>query len=191
VVKRTISGSTKYYIERFAPAIQDTESPTGWIFCDSALTYSGSPTNTLTGLSHLEGKTVQVWVNGGPHPDRTVSAGQVSLDTPATSAVVGLKQESKLQTVRVLSPESAILKGLPTRGYRIDLDIRYCYNLQAGAIWARMEPVGAQDTLLRGIQPNVLLAGGYDEELRICLSTDANAPTTVLGYTVRYLADQP
>ena len=80
VVARRLAGARRY-IER----MDDT------LHLDSALTYSGVATSTLTGLSHLEGQTVSVVGNGAAYPIQTVSAGQITGITPAvTTAVVGL-----------------------------------------------------------------------------------------------------
>ena len=57
----------------------DEADPTDFKFVDSHLTYSGSATTTLSGLSHLEGQTVSVLADGSTHPDRVVSRVVLSL----------------------------------------------------------------------------------------------------------------
>ena len=96
VIKRTINGATKRYIEVFddGAGLSSTDG-----FSDSFLTYSGAETSTLTGLDHLEGETVQVKVNGAAHADKTVSSGEISLDLPATSATVGLQYTTTIETL--------------------------------------------------------------------------------------------
>ena len=54
VVKRTINGSTKRYVECFSNFDFDETDATDFRFLDSHLSYSGSATTTLSGLSHLE-----------------------------------------------------------------------------------------------------------------------------------------
>ena len=90
VVKRTIGGSVKYYLEVF-----DDDRTT-----DSALQYfsgSVSPDQALPGsttagsLSHLEGKTVKIVRDDIVDTDRVVSSGNVTLNDTASSYVeVGL-----------------------------------------------------------------------------------------------------
>ena len=101
IVKRTINGATKRYIECFADFDYDETDPTNFRFSDSHLTYSGSSTSTLSGLSHLEGQTVSILADGAAHPDKVVSSGAVSLDRSCTKAVVGLAFDSVLQTMRI------------------------------------------------------------------------------------------
>lgn len=55
---------------------------------------------SLTGLSHLEGKTIQLKVNGATHPSKTVSSGSVTLDLPAYEVVAGLSYTTTIKTLR-------------------------------------------------------------------------------------------
>ena len=100
VVKRTINGATRRYVEilsdiDFGTDIQDA------IFVDSSLTYSGSSTSSLSGLDHLEGQTVSILEEGAAHPDKTVSSGSIATDRATTKAQVGLGYTSTLRTVRL------------------------------------------------------------------------------------------
>jgi hypothetical protein len=90
VVERTIGGATKQYIELYTP---DT-------YLDSMISYSGSATSAVSGLAHLEGKTVQITADGAVHPDLVVSSGAVTLNYTATDIKVGLKYISKLTPTR-------------------------------------------------------------------------------------------
>ena len=92
VVKRTINGNTRQYIEYFsddnwADHPQDKDS---LYFVDSGLTYSGAAITTVTGLNHLEGETVSVVADGALHPDRTVTDGAITLQNSATQLAIGL-----------------------------------------------------------------------------------------------------
>jgi len=90
VVKRTIGGATKQYVELYTPDI----------FLDSMISYSGSATSAVSGLAHLEGKTVQITADGAVHPDLVVSSGAIALNYTATDIKVGLKYVSKLTPTR-------------------------------------------------------------------------------------------
>ena len=100
VVKRTINGATRRYVEilsaiDFGTDIQDA------IFVDSSLTYSGSSTSSLSGLDHLEGQSVSILEEGAAHPDKTVASGSITTDRATTKAQVGLGYTSTLKTVRL------------------------------------------------------------------------------------------
>ena len=62
---------------------------------------SGQNLETVSGLDHLEGKTVQVLADGAVQPPKTVSGGEISLETPADHVVVGLEFESLLSPMPV------------------------------------------------------------------------------------------
>ena len=100
IVKRTINGTTRRYVEYFTP-FQFDSSLTQFQFVDSALAYSGSATSTLTGLDHLEAQSIRVIANGATHPDKTVSSGSITLDRTTTAAKAGLAYTSTLQTMRL------------------------------------------------------------------------------------------
>lgn len=58
---------------------------------DCALTgQSETPVSTWSGLTHLEGRIVSVVADGVVQTDKTVSGGQVTIDTPAASVEIGL-----------------------------------------------------------------------------------------------------
>ena len=102
IVKRTINGGTKRYVEVMQPFDFADDVEDAW-FLDSALQYSGGATTSLSGLDHLEGQTVSILANGSTHPDKVVSSGAITLDRSVTKATVGLKYTSALQTMRIES----------------------------------------------------------------------------------------
>ena len=55
--------------------------------------------NSISGLSHLEGKTVSILADGAVQPQETVVSGSISLDRAFTVVHVGLPYQSDLQTL--------------------------------------------------------------------------------------------
>jgi hypothetical protein len=93
VAKRTINSVTKRYVEVMIP---------GYI-TDSCVRYAGFTGSTITGLSHLEGKTVHVCRGGSYLQTATVTSGAVTLSIPVTTAStmeVGLNFVSTLKTTQ-------------------------------------------------------------------------------------------
>lgn len=97
VVKRTIGGATKRYVERMAS--RQFVAAADAFFVDSGLTYSGTPVTTLSGLGHLEGKTVNILADGAVHPQRVVTGGAITLDVEASKVHVGLPITADLQSL--------------------------------------------------------------------------------------------
>jgi len=100
-VLRTINGSTKRYIEYLENPISYTGDQKDSFYVDSGLTYSGVAATTITGLSHLEGATVDVLADGATHPQVVVTSGAIELQVSATKVQVGLPCPAKLKTVRI------------------------------------------------------------------------------------------
>ena len=113
-VNRTINGSTVRYIERLATGQRnalDNADKTSWWYVDAGLKQTfGSPTTTITGLSHLNGMTVQVWadsavgnvaLNPATGTAYTVSGGSITLQQAASNVLVGLSYTSTLCPERI------------------------------------------------------------------------------------------
>ena len=97
VVRRTINGTSKRYVERLASR-QFTDQADAF-FVDCGATYSGVPADVISGLGHLEGKTVSILADGAVHPQRVVTGGSVTLDIEASTVQIGLPIEADLQTL--------------------------------------------------------------------------------------------
>lgn len=106
VVKRSVNGVDRRYVEYRAQEYEEGAERALAVYTTSSLTYDGPATTTLTGLAHLEGETVKVLVGGAAHPDRLVSGAAISLDRPATKAVVGkaMPYKGKLMPIEAGSP---------------------------------------------------------------------------------------
>ena len=95
VIKRTINSTTKYYVEAF-----NDDNTT-----DSNVLLSGGSlpgTTTVTGLSHLEGETVKVIADDLMQTNKTVSSGQITLDSvPTTYVEIGLDFTPEIKTLPV------------------------------------------------------------------------------------------
>ncbi|PLR52420.1 hypothetical protein [Chimaeribacter arupi] len=100
VVRRTINGAVKRYVEFLKPSWDaDTQSLSEAFYVDCGLTYNGAAVTSVSGLSHLEGQTVSVTTDGAAHPDAVVSGGAISLQWPSSVVNVGLPFSSELVTL--------------------------------------------------------------------------------------------
>jgi len=54
---------------------------------------------TITGLTHLEGKTVAIRADGAVHPEKTVASGSITLNYAASEVVAGLAYTSTVETL--------------------------------------------------------------------------------------------
>lgn len=97
IVKRTIDGVEKRYVERMASRQFDDQADA--IFVDCSLTYDGAAATTISGLDHLEGKTVSILADGAVHPQRVVESGSITLEYPVEKAQIGLPITADIQTL--------------------------------------------------------------------------------------------
>jgi hypothetical protein len=134
IVSRTIDGSTKQYIEYLSPTFltQDVEDA---VFVDSAIAYSGAATDTLTGLDHLEGETVQVFGDGGQVvATSVVTAGAITLSEEVTNAVVGLSYDSIMESNALNAQvQSGPIQGKRARINKAALELYRSYGGEIGS----------------------------------------------------------
>ena len=179
LVKRTIDTSTVRYIERLSTfyfsAIANAK------YSDSFLTYSGSAATTITGLTHLEAETVDVFGDGAIQADKTVSGGAITIDTAASTVQVGLNYVTNIETMRlgVGSPLQSV-QGLLKRINKVTARL---YK----SMYAKVGPDSSNlDVLISSYT-----AGDNDTEIRITqdrstdgvvyIRNDQPAPLTVLA----------
>lgn len=100
VVKRTINGATKVYLERMGIEYlgnsilnEDTTKTllSKPFLSDSAVYVNNSPADSIvSGLDHLEGEEVDVWADGFYEGRYTVDSGEIEISEDSTHIVVGL-----------------------------------------------------------------------------------------------------
>lgn len=89
VVRRTIHGSTKRFLERVALRSECVGGDISKL-ADCHVAVSQSSSTAVAGLSHLEGESVIVWANGKDLGSYTVASGSITVSEAVTSAIVGL-----------------------------------------------------------------------------------------------------
>lgn len=108
VVKRTINGATKRFIELFRENEDDTLSEQWYL--DAAVEKTGASFTTVTGLTHLANQAVKVrrgtTVADATVVDVTVDGTGVATIPASTYALVGLPFASRAITQRIEGPET-------------------------------------------------------------------------------------
>jgi hypothetical protein len=103
IVRRVVNGVTKRYIERLAS--RNFATPVDAFFVDSGLTYRGAPATHISGLEHLEGKTVAILADGNVQTQRVVTGGAITLDSPCSVVHVGLPITADLETLELANAQ--------------------------------------------------------------------------------------
>jgi len=190
IIKRTINGATKRYIEVLNNFDFTTTDNTTFNFLDSQLSYSGGSTTTLSGLSHLEGQTVSILADGATHPDKTVSSGSITLDRAVTKAKVGLSYDSILQTMRLdAGAQNGTSQAKTKRIFEITIRLYESVGVEVGESLSNMERIPfrtSADPMDQGIPPftgdkAVEFRGNYDTDGFIFVRQTQPLPLTILS----------
>lgn len=136
VVRRTIGGQTKRYIEVLeTPFDGDSMAVEDAFFVDCGLSYSGTPISTVTGLDHLEGENVKVFADGQSLSGTyKVESGQISLPGEFSKISVGLPYTSRAITLPVAGPgRDGYLFGRRVNSVVAFVDVLHSGALKVGA----------------------------------------------------------
>jgi len=192
IVRRTIDGQTKRYVEFLAPPFEPTHAEDKSLmgFLDSALRYSGPATSTLSGLFHLEGQTVRIVADGALHADRQVVGGKIALDKPAENVWAGLAYTSRVRTLRLDVPATGTAQGKTKRIPRLTVRVLNAIGGAAGPgdestleELVRREQSDRMDASppMRSGDVDVYLASDFDLDGRIAIVQADPMPLDILS----------
>lgn len=148
-----------------------------------------TPVSSVSGLWHLEGKTVKILADGSVLPDQVVVDGTVTLPTPATRVIVGLGYQGLMRPLPESVP-NATLEGKLKRVVQVRLRVYDSRGLEVGQNLERLYPFKERSTELYG-EPTrsqsgikvMPLTGGYDRGGQFYMVQNDPLPVTVLGFT--------
>ena len=190
IVKRTINGITRRYVE-YINTFDFTETDnTTFNFLDSALSYSGAAATTISGLNHLEGKTVHILADGATHPTKIVSSGSITLDRASTDVKIGLGYNSILQTMRLdAGSQNGTSQAKTKRIYEITIRLYESIGVEVGENLNNMERIPfrtSADVMDQGLPPftgdkTVEFRGNYETDGFIFVRQTQPLPLTVLS----------
>lgn len=141
----------------------------------------------LSGLGHLEGKSVSILADGNAEAQLTVASGAITLTNPASKIHVGLPIQSDFETLSVEHPKSTIqgkvksiakvnLKVKDTRGGRVGPNFERMNEFKQRAYEAYGEP-----TALRTGDIEVTLPSDWNRLGSVCYRQDDPLPVTILA----------
>jgi hypothetical protein len=173
-VQRTIAGVTKRFVERLKPNN----------YYDAAKVYSGAPTTTITGLTHLNSTTVRIIGDGAVYPDQVVSGGQVVLSKAVSNAYVGLGYTSRLKPMRPeVSLKDGTLQGRKKRWVKVLVRMLASVGLTINGKIVPFRKMG--DAMDAGIPPRDLDVEvsilNHDRDGYITIEQPDGLPCTILA----------
>jgi hypothetical protein len=196
----SVRRGTKRYLEKWA---KETEAVGGAVnkIADCGFEYSGASTSTITGLGHLEDKTVCVWGNSKSLGTYTVDSGSITLSAAVTWAWVGLPYTATFKSSRLafamdeitlgqskrLSGVGLVLRSTDSKGVRHGQDLDHLTALP-DILEGTTIPDG---TLLAEYEDAVFPVNGHwTSDCRVCLQSAAPRPCTVLAVIVHGAANR-
>jgi len=190
IVKRTINGTTKRYVEYLHNLSFDETDDTSFNYLDSQLAYDGSATTTISGLSHLEGQEVSILADGSTHPNKTVSSGSITLDRSATKVKVGLPYVSLLQTMRMdAGSQNGTSQSKTKRIYEITARLYESIGIEIGPDLDNMERIpfrSSANAMNSGVNvftgdKDIEFRGDYETDGFIIVRQTQPLPLTILS----------
>lgn len=188
IVKRTINGQTKRYIERFATE-EYTDRQQDYRMMDSYKVWtSNAGSNVITGLNHLEGKTVSViadnyYFDNEPY---IVTNGQITLPESVHEAVVGLPYRLILEqpNIDIGNTETGTIQGRMKVVTSATLRVTRSYGGTIGPNAGSQAPIIidrerlelGENVLFSGDKQVVLGTGGYNYGGRTYIIQDEPFP---------------
>lgn len=202
IVRRTISGATKRYVELlqpyFVPVNPAAATAIGAWFLDCALRYQGAPATVINGLGQLEGQTVGVLADGAMQTRKVVTGGAITLDRAASDVLVGLPIVARLQDL----PRNLNTSTGPTDGQDKTISEGYLNLLFCGGGVLSANDGPAEDVIDTGgddygVSPplftgdkRIPIEGELRQEAQMQLLNDDAMPCTVLGMSPRLRVEE-
>ena len=188
IVKRTLADGDHYYVEYLAPDFEDAQEDC-W-FVDSGLKYDGTGATQVTGLDHLEGRTVSILADGAVRPDKVVTSGAVSVGTAASVAIAGLPFKSILEPMDLESKEGeSTSQGKRKKIHQIMVRFYKSLGANIGSSEGTLDtipfrtpsdPMGQPPPLFTGDKV-IPFPGGFSRHGYIRITQEQPLPLTVLA----------
>lgn len=191
-VRRTINGSTKRYLERMA---QEQECRGGTVNkqADAFIVVPNVTGTTVSGLSHLQGKTVVAWAAGKDLGNYTVTGGAITLSEAVTAAdvLVGLPYTATYKSTKLAYAAAAgTALGQIKRVNLVAMILGLVHNdgIEFGGDFADMDrlprlyqgrPVEDHEIFPHYEEPAIAFPGEWNTDARICLRAIAPRPCVV------------
>ena len=184
----TLRGTDRF-IEVMAERMASSD-PEDQYFLDCGITYDGAPATVITGLDHLEGKTVAILADGISVPQQIVASGQITLSVAASLVHIGLPYTCDLQSLKPEAPSNdgsvqgrkvrcshVITRFLHTRGGKIGPDEDHLYDVDFGPLASLEDPLA----LLTG-DVKQTISGEWENGGSVFYRQEKPLPVTILAF---------
>lgn len=197
VIPETINGVTEdvpyfvvqrsfgAFVERMHTRLlgnSNTNLSTAW-YLDCALQYSGAPVTTVTGLTHLNGQTVNALADGVPVFGLVVSGGSVTVPRAASTITVGLAYQGIITTLPITDDQTPLF-GRRKRLSRATMMVENTAGIQVSTDGVRYNAVTGLGGNLNTGSFEVYVSAYWDGNGQISILQNNPLPMTILGVTL-------
>ena len=191
-----VDGSTLYRLtilgtssQTVATAKLDKDLPVS--LRNTGLTSYEVARNVISGISWLEGKTVNILADGAVHPQKVVSSGSITLDRAASVVHLGLPYESDLLTLPMALQVEAFGQGRVKNLNHVWLRVLESSGIFAGPSADKLVEAKQRTTEPYGSPPDlktqdikIMLTPQWQDSGQLFVRQTDPLPLTIVGLTL-------
>ncbi len=147
--------------------------------------------NVISGISWLEGETLNILADGAVHPQKTVSSGSITLDRAASVVHLGLPIEADLQTLPLALQVEAFGQGRVKNLNHVWLRVLESSGIFAGPSADKLVEAKQRTTEPYGSPPDlktqdikIMLTPQWQDNGQIYIRQTDPLPLTIVGLTL-------
>ena len=158
---------------------------------NTAITTYEVARNVISGITWLEGKTVNILADGAVHPQKVVSSGSITLDQASSVVHIGLPIEADLQTLPMALQVEAFGQGRVKNLNHVWLRVLESSGIFAGPSADKLVEAKQRTTEPYGSPPNlktqdikIMLTPTWQDNGQLFVRQTDPLPLTVVGLTL-------
>jgi len=158
---------------------------------NTAITSYEVARNVISGISWLEGKTVNILADGAVHPQKVVSSGSITLDRAASVVHLGLPYESDLNTLPMALQVEALGQGRVKNLNHVWLRVLESSGIFAGPSADKLVEAKQRTTEPYGSPPDlktqdikIMLTPQWQDNGQLFVRQTDPLPLTIVGLTL-------
>ena len=158
---------------------------------NTAITTYEVARNVISGISWLEGKTVNILADGAVHPQKVVSSGSITLDRAASVVHLGLPYESDLNTLPMALQVEAFGQGRVKNLNHVWLRVLESSGIFAGPSADKLVEAKQRTTEPYGSPPDlktqdikIMLTPQWQDNGQLFVRQTDPLPLTIVGLTL-------
>ena len=147
--------------------------------------------NVISGISWLEGKTLNILADGAVHPQKTVSSGSITLDRAASVVHIGLPIESDIQTLPMALQVEAFGQGRVKNINHVWIRVLESSGIFAGPSADKLVEAKQRTTEPYGSPPNlktedikIMVTPTWQDNGQLFVRQTDPLPLTIVGLTL-------